>query len=358
MAAGAAEAAAPAFEPQPAARTREALAGKVPASAGQPLAGELECPICDNPAFECPVKTKGCEHLFHKTCLERWLQGKTGNAHSCPVCRTVLPAGAAAIISPGREVLKLLRAIEVDCPQDCERPRKRMRYDMLQEHIDSCPQTLVRCNGVECAAVLPREEMERAHAPACSHVLVTCEECDTEVKRASLQVHLKEECERRRVTCDRCQTADVIWCDRAKHQLVCTGAANMCDVAELRQMLVGLQDELRLTQLALFLKVPLYVRVSSSEKPSSVGTYKLLPHTNCGAGVWGRGRFRIFKDPDGDWCVTNCPEDIKEGKGLLFNLSLRKEASPAGSKGWRSVADDAWVPAPNTTVVAVDGTLP
>jgi len=63
------------------------------------LGGEVECIICYQPirvpthlarshGTPCTYMITPCDHIFHRECLERWMQQKM----ECPVCRSALPA--------------------------------------------------------------------------------------------------------------------------------------------------------------------------------------------------------------------------------------------------------------------------
>merc|ERR1712190_527921 len=46
-----------------------------------------ECPIClEGMQHETAVMTKGCHHIFHKACLQNWMQVNA----TCPLCRSYL----------------------------------------------------------------------------------------------------------------------------------------------------------------------------------------------------------------------------------------------------------------------------
>ena len=47
---------------------------------------DVTCPICTEPALLNAVKTKDCQHMFHRDCLLTWIKKKP----TCPVCRNSL----------------------------------------------------------------------------------------------------------------------------------------------------------------------------------------------------------------------------------------------------------------------------
>lgn len=53
---------------------------------------ELICPIClDEYELNDQVCSKGCNHLYHRDCLEQWLHQK---GHKCPYCRKTMISDA------------------------------------------------------------------------------------------------------------------------------------------------------------------------------------------------------------------------------------------------------------------------
>eukprot|EP01062_Namystynia_karyoxenos_P033173 TRINITY_DN243_c0_g1_i13.p2 TRINITY_DN243_c0_g1~~TRINITY_DN243_c0_g1_i13.p2 ORF type:complete len:450 (+),score=147.42 TRINITY_DN243_c0_g1_i13:87-1352(+) len=223
----------------------EAIAGRIQAAPGQEHAEHLECAVCWDTALECPVKAVPCGHYFHEGCLRRWLNGKVGEAHSCPHCRKQLPAGDGAYTKVDYQVKAILDGTRVPCPQKCGEPQsKRMRFDGLAKHIrKECPLTPLVCTGADCGKVLPRKEMEGAHLTECEHVLVPCGQCEEKVKRAVLQGHKAGSCPRRPITCAHCKKQNLLYCDREKHELQCTGSVPMRVVAELRQAMAEQQSK-------------------------------------------------------------------------------------------------------------------
>eukprot|EP01062_Namystynia_karyoxenos_P083485 TRINITY_DN9604_c0_g3_i1.p1 TRINITY_DN9604_c0_g3~~TRINITY_DN9604_c0_g3_i1.p1 ORF type:complete len:455 (+),score=173.91 TRINITY_DN9604_c0_g3_i1:102-1367(+) len=216
---------------------QEAVAGRLKAAPGQRHARHLECSICKNPAFDTPVRTNPCGHMYHQECLERWLRGKLGNAHSCPDCRKRLPPGRSAFTPVDRVAKAILDDIDVECPQDCEAPApKRVRFDELGNHIRNvCPQTKLICSGEGCDVVLPRQQMTQTHLQKCEHVLVTCKQCKTGVKRGIHQVHKTDHCSHRRITCEYCKQGSIVFHKKEDHEMQCTGTVPVKQVAALRK---------------------------------------------------------------------------------------------------------------------------
>ena len=56
-----------------------------------------DCPICYEEITEKTSTTTRCKHVFHKTCLERWMEEKT----NCPMCReNIRPTTGQLRLSP------------------------------------------------------------------------------------------------------------------------------------------------------------------------------------------------------------------------------------------------------------------
>ena len=61
------------------------------------------CAICLEPLCEKPVREIKCHHLFHKHCIDRWVQ----NHDTCPLCRESIDlSGSTSTI-----MLQLLRML-------------------------------------------------------------------------------------------------------------------------------------------------------------------------------------------------------------------------------------------------------
>eukprot|EP01062_Namystynia_karyoxenos_P083484 TRINITY_DN9604_c0_g2_i1.p1 TRINITY_DN9604_c0_g2~~TRINITY_DN9604_c0_g2_i1.p1 ORF type:complete len:535 (+),score=172.45 TRINITY_DN9604_c0_g2_i1:99-1607(+) len=212
---------------------KEQIAGKIDAAPGQHLAGDFECPICTFPAFATPVKTRPCEHLHHKGCLEDWLENKVGDAHSCPQCRKRVPAGRKAFAPASRYEKAVLQGLEVECPLRCGEPaRKRMRFDALDRHVrEQCPNAPMLCSGEGCGVTNPRKQIQY-HVAQCPHVRVACKQCKGSVKRGRLQVHMKDEC---RVACEYCKAAFLYHKRKEHEEKDCTGSVPVTAFAALRK---------------------------------------------------------------------------------------------------------------------------
>eukprot|EP01062_Namystynia_karyoxenos_P023575 TRINITY_DN19125_c0_g1_i1.p1 TRINITY_DN19125_c0_g1~~TRINITY_DN19125_c0_g1_i1.p1 ORF type:complete len:424 (+),score=153.40 TRINITY_DN19125_c0_g1_i1:106-1272(+) len=381
MAAAAAAAAAP--DPEPELRLDEqakaAIAGRCDASPGQPVSVEVECAICTGPAFKCPVVTTpvGCEHLYHKSCLQDWLRGKAGDSHCCPVCRTVLPPGDAACKVPCREVVNILRAVDVDCPQQCEQPRKRMRYDELETHIAKhCPQTPLACKNDGCRIVVERTKLPD-HEKKCQFAYIPCKHCSEKVKAGDILHHVKNECPQRRWNCDRCKKREPItFSERHNHMRQCSGAAKMSDIAELKAQINSMQksklDFLAKvnqvldgphvsagTQLKRVLGhlrdfavvIPTRIRITSVEKEKCTREYTLLPERHNNASVWGYDSWRIFRTPVGQWMVSDDPRDMITNIGYIRIDNGKNSLTPLSTKNWQYFVQGKWTAAPRTAAV-------
>ncbi|KAH7069444.1 hypothetical protein FB567DRAFT_634097 [Paraphoma chrysanthemicola] len=52
------------------------------------MAEDANCPICmEDAGADGLVKPQCCDHAFHLSCLDEWVNGPAGNAALCPLCR-------------------------------------------------------------------------------------------------------------------------------------------------------------------------------------------------------------------------------------------------------------------------------
>eukprot|EP01062_Namystynia_karyoxenos_P052211 TRINITY_DN4163_c0_g1_i2.p1 TRINITY_DN4163_c0_g1~~TRINITY_DN4163_c0_g1_i2.p1 ORF type:complete len:394 (+),score=113.14 TRINITY_DN4163_c0_g1_i2:71-1183(+) len=358
-------------------KATDAMAGRIDAAPGQQHASHIECSVCNYPAFENPVKTAVCAHLFHEECLVRWIRNKDGDARSCPLCRQVLPAGDGAYTEADRYLKAIFSAMEVDCPQDCAAPNpKRMRYDKLAEHIRACPMTPLACGNAGCTAVKPQREMQ-AHGAECDHGLATCALCEQKVRRGAMQVHLGNDCPRRCFKCAFCQKEDLLCCNKEAHERECPGQVPMSWVADLRQQNSDLRKqneelqaenrELREAQgeqlrklhdknqeLLQLMHATLYTRieVTSVENPWYNGEYTITPQQRNGCSIWRSKNDRlVFKNQGGLWMITAGEDSMLSEKAALSSESKSDEPHPISSS-WNYFTD-AWVAAPGTSVTVM-----
>eukprot|EP01062_Namystynia_karyoxenos_P080785 TRINITY_DN8758_c0_g1_i1.p1 TRINITY_DN8758_c0_g1~~TRINITY_DN8758_c0_g1_i1.p1 ORF type:complete len:387 (+),score=104.48 TRINITY_DN8758_c0_g1_i1:87-1247(+) len=366
----------------------EAIAGRIQAAADQEHALHLECSICKYPALRCPVKTVPCGHHFHKDCLGRWLNGKVGKAHHCPQCRMELASGDGAFTNVDLPVKAILDATRVDCPQDCGQPKaKRMRYDELAAHIrEKCPRTPLVCSSADCGEVLPRQDMVGAHLPDCEHVLVTCGQCKTKVKRGVLLDHKTQSCTHRRFTCAFCKKKSIVYHKKEEHELECTGPVQMQVVAGLRQQNRKLQEQnremmeqmlkeqekrecrdravcrllnsgedigphqLMLAMLGHKGGVPQTIKVDSVEKPNQSGEYTLAWFTRNGHRVWvsAEGGY-VYKGNNDCWFVASSLASMHAERGTLTSANPSVKTLPVALQ-WDYCCPTRWHPAPGTRV--------
>eukprot|EP01062_Namystynia_karyoxenos_P009466 TRINITY_DN13353_c0_g2_i6.p2 TRINITY_DN13353_c0_g2~~TRINITY_DN13353_c0_g2_i6.p2 ORF type:complete len:379 (+),score=111.17 TRINITY_DN13353_c0_g2_i6:79-1215(+) len=366
-------------------RAADAVAGRVAAAEGQDHAEDVECAVCSCPAFESPVQTVPCAHLYHKTCLDDWLKDKAGAARTCPSCRKELPGDAYK--EAAHFVKNILDKLNIYCPQKCRGPNpKRMRYGELAAHItDQCPETPLVCN-IGCGAVLLRKETEY-HNARCEHALITCALCKAQVQRGKLQAHNAEDCKGRLFTCAYCKQSKLLFAEKGAHELLCTGPVPMMELAKLRQQnehlrqqnrelqqgvlkeLQGMrkqQEEFQLSTVLFQKRTDMSLRaagrglqdgqcaiinVSSKERPDGDGKYVLQPMHLHGHCVWRDDDRFIYKSSDGEWYVASSFESMISNKGFLVCRDPNV-TSPLAGAHWLAWLDREWRDAPGTKLAA------
>eukprot|EP01062_Namystynia_karyoxenos_P037432 TRINITY_DN2723_c0_g1_i6.p2 TRINITY_DN2723_c0_g1~~TRINITY_DN2723_c0_g1_i6.p2 ORF type:complete len:412 (+),score=122.16 TRINITY_DN2723_c0_g1_i6:87-1238(+) len=366
---------------------KRAIAGHIDAAKRDRRVLEMVCPICDNPAFECPVKTTPCGHLHHRDCLSDWLKGKAAGARTCPLCQTLLTGEAYQ--ASDLTVKRVLDLTEVLCPLKCGPPAKRVRvcYEELKKHIEQCPKTPVVCGNEGCDEVRDRAVMEATHVAVCYHALVTCEKCGSQtIKRGELQKHKTEQCTQRPYKCGHCGTDGLVHSEREEHEAQCTGPAKISDLAQLKRenkelrrererrddkeradkerlraqlckIITDVDKEQQLPQLVLSTLaytegIPLRLVVKCAEEPWLAGTYELLPQRFNGAPVYGHSSgYRVYRTCSSSWMVAMSDKTMKQNRGSLHSVNKNSPVLAEGS--WVHINDKGeWQAAPGTSIVA------
>eukprot|EP01062_Namystynia_karyoxenos_P037435 TRINITY_DN2723_c0_g1_i9.p2 TRINITY_DN2723_c0_g1~~TRINITY_DN2723_c0_g1_i9.p2 ORF type:complete len:374 (+),score=103.69 TRINITY_DN2723_c0_g1_i9:96-1124(+) len=327
-------------------KVKRAIAGHVDAAPGQPHLDELMCSVCHGPAFDCPVKATPCGHLHHKDCLSDWMKGKAADARRCPVCQTLLTGEGHQ--ASDLQLKRILDRAEVECPQQCAQPAKRMRYGALRTHIEQCPKTPVVCANDDCDEKMDRAVMEATHVAACYHALVTCEQCGSgAIKRGELQKHKTQRCTQRPYKCGHCGTDGLVHSEREEHEAQCTGPAKISDLVQLKR-----ENKLILHMLAHNMDCPVRIVVKSKEKPLLAGKYELLPQRFNGAPVYGHSSgYRVYRTCSSSWMVAMSDKTMKQNRGSLHSVNKNSPVLAEGS--WVHINDKGeWQAAPGTSIVA------
>eukprot|EP01062_Namystynia_karyoxenos_P021540 TRINITY_DN18201_c0_g1_i1.p1 TRINITY_DN18201_c0_g1~~TRINITY_DN18201_c0_g1_i1.p1 ORF type:complete len:395 (+),score=107.30 TRINITY_DN18201_c0_g1_i1:89-1186(+) len=348
------------------------VAGCIDAHEKTSLLDSFICSVCHNHSFGDPVQTP-CEHLFHKRCANKWFEENA----VCPKCRQDLPPGEDRLKPVALFVRSALDGAEVKCPLGCGTVCK---FDLLRAHVNNdCKKAPLRCGNDGCEQVRTRDRMD-AHAGVCEDAIVPCDLCKKDFKRGVLQEHKREECTHRPRDCERCGAKGIVHCEMDAHMAKCSGGAKMSDIAELKQLIVQLQEDKmqlrdqviklttdtalttadRLTQLqrtvlGYAMGVPAHVKVTSTERPNAAGTYVLLSERCNGAPVWGHEGHRVYRTPDQVWAIALDPDSMLQTKANLQNIRLMGKSVPFASEGWQAntgPADKRWQAAPGTSVTA------
>ncbi|KAJ9138627.1 hypothetical protein NKR23_g8343 [Pleurostoma richardsiae] len=181
----------------------------------------LICPICRTP-FDDPHTTKACGHTFCKACLRQALSIRG----ACPICRTEIDLHSRHAITPcPRIVHALLDKLKVKCPNTslCEWVDCR---DLLKQHIDHCPWTMLDCPEDSCDKKVIRADANKG----CLHYDAPCLFCKEPVERAKLEEHCRTVCEGFHHKCTACN-APVVRSKMATHDIECQEVEVPCAYA-------------------------------------------------------------------------------------------------------------------------------
>lgn len=135
-----------------------------------------ECAICMN-VVQRPYNID-CGHLFCGSCLDQHHNSKKPSA-KCPVCGSKLPA---SLVSCSRvaSVQNTLNGMEVKCVNHSVGCRETMTIGVNNRNIT-------------------------AHRNRCQFEVITCLECDTDIRRSAFEHHNSNECTERIVSCQLCE---------------------------------------------------------------------------------------------------------------------------------------------------------
>jgi hypothetical protein len=89
-----------------------------------------ECPICYDVITSKCKKVLSCEHVFHKGCVQKWLQSHT----TCPMCRAQVVTPRAPV--PRDEVQQLQNRVRrVESPVAVQERANQALTNALQELV-------------------------------------------------------------------------------------------------------------------------------------------------------------------------------------------------------------------------------
>ncbi|XP_062518468.1 TNF receptor-associated factor 6-like [Corticium candelabrum] len=156
----------------------------------EPLSERLTCPIC-HVAFREPVLTR-CGHHFCNNCLMPCLQ----QSASCPVCRMELEASN---IFPNNAMKREILDLIIKCclhEKGCAWTGELRNGEM---HDRECQYVDVVCDN-ECGQLIMRKDKEDHMANHCLHRMISCENCDRNIKQLEIDDHYKE-CDKYPINC-------------------------------------------------------------------------------------------------------------------------------------------------------------
>ena len=138
------------------------------------LPGELVCCICRNGMLQ-PIFTNCCEQRYCEGCWDRWIEKN----HTCPLCRE-----NDNVISTVRlpQVERKIGNCKVYCHNKHSGCKAEPEYKNYRGHLST------------------------TNEEGCLYVQVDCPKCADKVFRKDREKHAAEECPKRFVTCEFCQT--------------------------------------------------------------------------------------------------------------------------------------------------------
>jgi len=146
----------------------------------------LICKICHLPSRE-PYLTGCCGHTFCKSCLE-CVKESTVLPSSCPVCRS-----EQFTFFPNKQNERVIKGLYVFCTSKERGCEWQGEINDINSHLDDCQFEEVACPN----------------------------NCGTDLQRKSVNDHLENECPRRKVDCQYCNTTDELQYIKRGHMEKC-----------------------------------------------------------------------------------------------------------------------------------------
>ncbi|XP_006816048.1 TNF receptor-associated factor 6-like [Saccoglossus kowalevskii] len=158
-----------------------------------PLESKYECPICLMALRE-PTQTQ-CGHRFCRSCICQSMR-ETGS--KCPIDNTPLSFSS---LFPDNFAKREILGLRVKCPN----PGCTFVFELrnLEEHNLKCDFYQEQC-GLNCGLLIHRKSMEIHQKNECAKRLVSCEYCFIRIAFDEQENHLKE-CLKFPVVCQYCQ---------------------------------------------------------------------------------------------------------------------------------------------------------
>ncbi|XP_068682704.1 TNF receptor-associated factor 6-like isoform X1 [Montipora foliosa] len=156
---------------------------------------EYLCPICDCPMRD-PVQTK-CGHRFCKVCLEKSF---TRKRKLCPLDRSHLNPRSRTDIYPDLAISRTILNFIVRCPHHSNGCDWTGELRIVETHEAGCSFIGVKCLNMHCTEAPLKKDLQKHMTQECPKREVICEYCETRFIFFKRQDHF-DECTKYPMSC-------------------------------------------------------------------------------------------------------------------------------------------------------------
>ena len=143
------------------------------------------CPLCKGLLDKATIDLCGCNTVFCKECLEKYL---TENNHRCPASNKISIKEPQFIPAIDMHISSL----KMKCKNFYKGCEFKGTIEKFREHIiNECGKELIKCHNKGCEEMIMREKINQ-HSKECLYRYVNCNFCNLKIKFFELQKHFKQ----------------------------------------------------------------------------------------------------------------------------------------------------------------------